>query len=65
MSIVHDAAHACLMESDPARKAACVRRLQQDFAAGLLGVGQGGTAQPVPDPGRPARPELVDRRQLA
>lgn len=65
MSNVHDAAHACLMASDPVRKAACVRRLQQDFDAGNLGVEPGGTAMPVPDPGRPARPELVDRRHLA
>jgi uncharacterized ferritin-like protein (DUF455 family) len=65
LSNVHDAAHACLMESDPARKAACVRRLAQDFAAGRLAVEQGGMAMPVPDPGRPARPELVERRLLA
>lgn len=65
MSTVHDAAHACLMESDPARKAACVRLLQQDFAAGRLDVEQWGEALPVPDPGRPARPELVERKHLA
>jgi len=53
------------MEPDPVRKAACVRRLQQDFSAGRLTVQAGGQAQPVPDPGRPARPELVERRFLA
>lgn len=65
MSTVHDAAYACLMESNPVRKANCVRHLQQDFAAGRLVVEQGGEALPVPDPGRPARPELVERKHLA
>ncbi|MEW6764752.1 MAG: ferritin-like domain-containing protein [Pseudomonadota bacterium] len=65
MSTVHDAAYACLMESDPFRKAECVRRLQQVFAAGGLRVDVGGEVLPVPDPGRPAEPELVERKHLA
>ncbi|MEW6445867.1 MAG: ferritin-like domain-containing protein [Pseudomonadota bacterium] len=65
MSTVHDAAHACLMESDLARKAACVRRLQHDFAVGVLSVAASGQALPVLDPGRPARPKLVERKHLA
>lgn len=53
------------MEADPVRKAACVRRLAQDFAAGHLPVAEGGTVCPVPDPGRPPRPVLVERHQLS
>lgn len=65
MASVHDAAFVCLMESDPALKASAVRRLQQDFTAGALRVDASGVALPVPDPGRPARPALVERKHLA
>lgn len=65
MKTVHDAAHACLMESDPARKAECVRQLQRDFSMGQLAIDEDGMGSPVADPGRPARPELVDRKRLA
>lgn len=65
MKTVHDAAHACLMESDPGRKAICVRQLQQGFASGALAIEPSGHGEPVPDPGRPARPELVERKHLA
>lgn len=65
MASVHDAALVCLMESDPALKAEGVRRLQQDFAAGVLRADTSGVVLPVPDPGRPVRPELVERKHLA
>jgi len=62
---VHHAALACLMEVDPSQKSACVRRVQQNFAAGLLPLHEGADILPIPDPGRPLRPTLVPRNQLA
>jgi len=62
---IHQSALACLMEADPGQKAVCVRRVQQDFAAGRLPLHDGADTQPIPDPGRPSRPKLVPRNQLA
>jgi len=62
---IHQAALACLMEADPGQKAACVRRVQQDFAAGLLLLHESADILPISDPGRPLRPTLVPRNQLA
>jgi len=62
---IHQAALACLMEADPSQKSACVRRVQQNFAAGLLPLHEGADILPIPDPGRPLRPTLVPRNQLA
>jgi uncharacterized ferritin-like protein (DUF455 family) len=62
---IHQAAYACLMEADPAQKAACVRQVQQFFLADECSVFNEGIVLPVADPGRPVRPELVDRKHLA
>ncbi|HES75845.1 MAG TPA: ferritin-like domain-containing protein [bacterium] len=62
---IHQAAYVCLMEAHPSQKAACVRRVQQAFATGALPLQDADDIQPVPDPGRPPRPVLVDRRHLA
>jgi uncharacterized ferritin-like protein (DUF455 family) len=62
---IHQAAYACLMEAGLAQKAACVRQVQQDFLLGRYPVLADGEVVPVPDPGRPDYPELVDRKHLA
>ena len=62
---LHHAAYTCLMTSDPARKAECVCALKLAFENGGLLSGGEDSVVPVPDPGRPVRPELVDRRHLA
>jgi len=62
---IHQSALACLMEADPGQKAACVRRVQHDFAVGLFPLHDSADIQPIPDPGRPSSPQLVPRNQLA
>ena len=64
-STIQQAALHCLMASDPAQKSICVRRVQQAFASGELPLQHLDDVLPIPDPGRPARPELVPRQQLA
>jgi uncharacterized ferritin-like protein (DUF455 family) len=60
-----DAAHAALMQGDPATKIASVRGLHDGFLRGS--VERALTAAPIaiPEPGRPKRPPLVAPRDLA
>lgn len=61
---VHAGAYACLMCADPADKSLMVRTLHAAVQAGLPCEITSEPALPVPDPGRPARPELVPRERL-
>ena len=62
---IHQAAYGCLMTSDPVEKACCVRKLRLAFLGGEYTSNGAEAIQPVPDPGRPLRPELVPRQSLA
>ena len=63
-SSLFDAAAACLRSDDPARKMALTRQFALDHALGNLPIQQGGAVEPISDPGRPAKPVLVEARQL-
>ncbi|HEX7113121.1 MAG TPA: ferritin-like domain-containing protein [Mizugakiibacter sp.] len=60
-----DAAQRCLDCSDPAAKAALTRETAAAFAAGTLSIpADVPPPTPIGAPGRPARPRLVEPRQL-
>lgn len=59
------AAHCCLVESDPDRKAGLADALQADWLAGRLAVDREVHLPDVVEAGRPPRPELVDARGLS
>jgi uncharacterized ferritin-like protein (DUF455 family) len=59
-----DAAATCLAERDPARKAALTAQVAQRFRAGELSRSPTGEPEPVGEPGRPERPQLVAPRDL-
>ena len=59
------AARDCLAECQPQRKLALTQATAQAYAAGRLTLEDVGAVQPIGEPGRPARPELVPPRQLA
>ncbi|MGM0595368.1 MAG: ferritin-like domain-containing protein [Pseudomonadota bacterium] len=59
-----DAAHAALLCCEPGEKVRLTHALRQAWRDGELAVAAGAPAQPVPVPGRPARPELVQPRDL-
>ncbi len=56
---LHEAAFECLLEPDPARKIARGRAVAEAWGRGELERGEAPGPEPVPDPGRPAAPELV------
>jgi len=63
---VHDAAFAALMICDPQHKCAATAALRDDWLAGVLGlVTSVDIVEPLREPGRPPRPELVAPAQLA
>ena len=59
-----DAALECLRADDPARKVALTIATAQRHAHGALSTTGGIAIETVIEPGRPARPTLVDARQL-
>lgn len=59
-----DAAFAALMTDDPAEKCRLALALHADWQAGLLTLAASVPAQPVPVPGRPAKPELLPPHQV-
>lgn len=61
---VHAAAHACLIETDPERKAALAIALRDDWRLGLLETACEIALPDVVDAGRPVLPKLVDARSL-
>mgnify|MGYP001264487863 FL=1 len=62
----HDAALAALMICDPQHKCAATAALRDDWLAGVLGlVTSVDIVEPLREPGRPPRPELVAPAQLA
>lgn len=58
------AAQACLRAGDPDHKRALTHAIAADFAAGRLTLDDTTPPSAIADPGRPARPLLVDPRQL-
>ncbi len=58
------AAFHALMANDPDEKVALTHALRNDWRNGRLEAGEGVASQPVPVPGRPERPELVQPRDL-
>lgn len=58
------AAYAALMADDPDRKVRLTHALRAAWQAGELSAEGGTEPVPVPVPGRPARPELVQPREL-
>ncbi|MGN6701888.1 MAG: ferritin-like domain-containing protein [Burkholderiaceae bacterium] len=59
------AALACLLETDPARKAAMVAALREGRESGRLALrSEDALTSAAPVPGRPARPELVPPLQV-
>ena len=64
MGDAHAAAHACLREVDPSRKAALARELAARWRAGELQATPGDDVTDIEPPGRPARPRLVSPREL-
>ena len=63
---VHDAAFAALMICDPSRKCVATSALRAHWLAGVLErVGGADIDEPLREPGRPARPQLVAPAQLA
>ncbi len=62
---LHAAAHACLMADDPALKCALTDEAAARFASGVLQPRDDAPAAlPIPVPGRPPRPRLVEPRRL-
>jgi uncharacterized ferritin-like protein (DUF455 family) len=59
-----DAVFQALMTNDPDEKVRRTHRVRAAWQAGELSCEGGAAAQPVPVPGRPARPELVQPREL-
>lgn len=59
------AAFTCLSESDLDRKVGLSQRAAADWRAGCLNLEADSPPDPVDEPGRPARPELVPPRELA
>ena len=59
------AAQRCLRESDPAGKVELTGRFAEEFRQGrLCTVEEAGAVEPITDPGRPARPLLIEPRKL-
>lgn len=52
----------CLRITDPAAKVACVRALRLDWQTGRIECAPDVPREPIDQPGRPARPELVAPR---
>jgi uncharacterized ferritin-like protein (DUF455 family) len=59
------AALACLHERDPEAKRRATRQAAADWRAGRLALDESSPVDPLTEPGRPARPELVHPRDLA
>ena len=59
-----DAAYRCLMERDPDEKMRLTLEAAAAWREGRLELVGGGEAEPVDEPGRPQRPELVHPRRL-
>ncbi len=59
------AALACLRERDPEAKQRATRQAAADWRAGRLALDESCPVDPLTEPGRPARPELVHPRDLA
>ncbi len=59
------AASRCLAASDPDEKFELTRRMAADFFSGQLPIAESADAPaPIDDPGRPARPVLIEPRHL-
>lgn len=54
----------CLLLSEPQEKVAATYALQQDWLAGRLNTRPTAEIRPLPSPGRPDKPELVDARSV-
>lgn len=61
---LHEAAHACLRETQPARKASMARAIAEAFRRGELLATPGGDIVDLEPPGRPVRPRCVAPREL-
>jgi uncharacterized ferritin-like protein (DUF455 family) len=62
---LHDAALAALMCADPAAKCAATVRLAEAWReGGLVCMPAADDPEPIAEPGRPARPELIPPQQL-
>jgi uncharacterized ferritin-like protein (DUF455 family) len=59
-----DAAHACLIASDPDMKVAMTRATAQAWRDGNLSLSSVGEVEAILEPGRPADPKLVRPRDL-
>lgn len=60
------AAHGCLLACDPEQKFALTRKTAGEFRAGNLHTEASSiTVEPIPVPGRPERPQLIEARNLA
>jgi uncharacterized ferritin-like protein (DUF455 family) len=55
---------ACLRVSEPAAKLACVQALQADWLAGRVDPAADMPREPIDQPGRPPRPELVPPQRM-
>lgn len=65
MSDLHAAAKACLDATDPAEKLRLTHATWQAFRAGALHADPASPSpEPIGAPGRPAKPQLVNARQL-
>ena len=61
---LHEAALACLLEKDSARKVSLTRQLQSLWLDGHLSHTNTQAARRLPEPGRPSEPRLVAPRDL-
>ena len=59
-----DAARACIDASDPFEKCALTQHAALEYRNGRLVPGHRDAVEPIRDPGRPPKPQLVDARQL-
>lgn len=66
MKNLYQAAYACLMQTAVPQKLACAAALYADWQAGQLSRETDGNCPvlPLPVPGRPAKPELVDPKAV-
>ncbi|MEA3276102.1 MAG: ferritin-like domain-containing protein [Pseudomonadota bacterium] len=60
-----EAAASCLLARDPAEKVRLTEKAAENWRAGLLDVADSEAVEPVVEPGRPERPELVHPRGLS
>lgn len=59
-----ETAQCCLQHTDPQQKALATREAWRQWCSGLIPLQQGGVPDPIGEPGRPEKPQLVAPKNL-